>query len=379
MSNATQHTTAGMPQHSESGRRLSIGGVPRVPFVLLLSSIAAVAAILAGSWYTITVIYDGLRAAGLNSAWANGIGAVLAALSIVVALPMIRAVKWCGVIRGASSRKDVVEARVARSAARDQCFIALGYALAQLIVVIGCQFLLVNEQTVAKTFFAVPLMVRTFPLVLVAFWTNIKIFLISEVLVLIWGLLVALAMFAPGAAGKPLRFIATTYVDVFRAVPAVLVIYLVGFGIPLTGIPFVKDFSLTVFVVVALTLTVGAYVAEIYRAGILSIHWSQTAGARSLGLSHMQTLRFVIVPQGIRQIIPPLLNAFIALQKDTALASVVGVVDSFNQSMLIASNYYNLSAVTTVALLFVLISIPQTRFVERMMQRDRKRMRAGGA
>jgi polar amino acid transport system permease protein len=96
-------------------------------------------------------------------------------------------------------------------------------------------------------------------------------------------------------------------------------------------------------------------------------------------LSHFQTLRFVIVPQGIRQIIPPLLNSFISLQKDTALVSVVGVIDSFNQSMLIASNYYNLSAVTTVALLFIVVSIPQTRFVERMMRRDRARMRAGEA
>ncbi|MDB6002566.1 MAG: Polar amino acid transporter permease [Rhizobacter sp.] len=212
-----------------------------------------------------------------------------------------------------------------------------------------------------------------------AFWVNVEIFLIAEVLVLDWGLVVALATFAPGAAGKPLRFIATANSDGFRSMPAVLVIYLVGFGIPLTGVPILKDLSLTTYVVIALTLTVGAYVAEIYRAGILSIHWSQTAAARSLGLSHMQTLRFVIVPQGIRQIIPPLLNAFIALQKDTALVNVVGVIDSFNQSMLIASNYYNLSAVTTVAVLFIAISIPQTRFVERMMRRDRARTRAGGA
>ena len=95
-----------------------------------------------------------------------------------------------------------------------------------------------------------------------------------------------------------MRIIAAAYVDVFRAIPAVLVIYLVGFGVPLTGVPILKDLSLTTFVVVALTLTVGAYVAEIYRAGIQSIHWSQTAAARSLGLSYMQTLRFVIVPQG---------------------------------------------------------------------------------
>ena len=242
---------------------------------------------------------------------------------------------------------------------------------------LAAQFLLANNEAVAKTFFLVPLIVETFPLVAKAFWINIELFVVTEILVLVWGLMVALAMLAPGPAGRPLRIIASAYVDIFRAIPAVLVIYLVGFGVPLTGVPFLKDFSLMTFVIVALTLTVGAYVAEIYRAGIQAIHWSQGAAARSLGLSYLQSLRFVIVPQAVRQIAPPLLNAFIALQQDTALVSVIGVVDSFNQSMLIAANHFNLSAVTTVAILFIAISIPQSRLVERMMRRDRARLRGG--
>jgi polar amino acid transport system permease protein len=379
MSDATRQATDAMPRPIDSERRLKLGGMPRVPASLLLSSMLVVALVVAASGYTIAVMKDSLAAVGFNGVGVDVVLALLAGLSIAVTLPLLRALKWCKAIRRAAVKQDLGGARAARSAARDQCLIALGYALAQLIAIAAIQFLLLNHHAVAKTFFLLPLMAKTFPLVVSAFWTNVEIFVVTEILVLIWGLVVALAMLAPGAAGRPLRFIATAYVDVFRAVPAVLVIYLVGFGIPLTGIPLLKDFSLTVFVVIALTLTVGAYVAEIYRAGILSIHWSQTAAARSLGLSHMQTLRFVIVPQGVRQIIPPLLNAFIALQKDTALVSVVGVIDSFNQSMLIASNYYNLSAVTTVAFLFIVISIPQTRFVERMMQRDRRRMRAGGA
>ncbi|TDY52202.1 amino acid ABC transporter membrane protein (PAAT family) [Paraburkholderia rhizosphaerae] len=353
--------------------------MPCAPTSLLVASILAVAVVVLGSWYTVAVMRASFLEAHFEGAWVNAAAMLLAVLSVVIVLPVIRALKACGRIRDAAARRDLAEARGARSGARDQCYIALGYALAQLVVILVFQFFLVNHQAVAKTFFLVPLMVKTFPLVLAAFWMNVKISVITEVLVLIWGLIVALAMFAPGIAGKPVRLIATAYVDIFRAVPAVLVIYLVGFGIPLTGIPVLKSLSLTVFVIVALTLTVGAYVAEIYRAGILSIHWSQTAAARSLGLSHFQTLRFVIVPQGVRQIIPPLLNSFISLQKDTALVSVVGVIDSFNQSMLIASNYYNLSAVSTVALLFVIVSIPQTRFVERMMRRDRARMRAGEA
>ena len=377
----------GAKTHPETGvvagtsgpeRRLNIGGTPLAPTTLLLAALATVTAVEAASLYTISVMRDALLHNGFAGWWVSAVSVLLALASAIVALPLIRASLQWRDVRRAAARKDVVSARVARSEARNQAWMALGYAFAQFIVVLTFQFLLANDQAVTRTFFFAPLIVETFPLVLRAFWVNIEIFVVTEVLVLIWGLVVALAMFAPGKAGKPLRFIAMAYVDVFRAIPAVLVIYLVGFGVPLTGVPLLKDFSLTAFVVVALTLTVGAYVAEIYRAGIQSIHWSQSAAARSLGLSHMQTLRFVVLPQGVRQIIPPLLNAFIALQKDTALVSVVGVIDSFNQSMLIATNHYNLSAVTTVAALFIVISIPQTRLVERMVQRDRARLHATG-
>src|SRR6201996_2414987 len=360
-------------------RRLNIGGMPSPPTALLLSACVIVLAVAAASLLTVAVLRGALLAAGDASLWVTPLSLLLAAASVLIAWPLIRAARRWLAVRRAVAAGDVAAARVTRSDARNQGWIAIGYACAQAILVLAAQFLLANNQAVAKTFFFAPLIVETFPLVLKAFWINVEIFTVTEILVLIWGLMVALAMLAPGPAGKPLRLIASAYVDVFRAIPAVLVIYLVGFGVPLTGVPILKDFSLMTFVIVALTLTVGAYTAEIYRAGILSIHWSQTAAARSLGLSYMQTLRFVIIPQGIRQIIPPLLNEFIALQKDTALVSVVGVIDSFNQSMLIASNYYNLSAVSTVALLFIVISIPQTRFVERMMRRDRARMRAGEA
>ena len=371
------------PDNAENGsiqsksRRLNIGGMPSAPSALLLIAALIVALTIASSWLTLYSGHAALASVDIQGVWLDAIAIILALGSLFVVRPLYRALKYSQDVRAAATRNDISAARVARSSAKDQAWIALGFSLGQLLVVMGLQFLLANDQAVAKTFFLVPLIFNTFPLVLKAFWVNIKIFLVAEVFVLIWGLIVALATFAPGAAGRPIRIIATAYIDIFRAIPAILVIYLVGFGIPRTEIPFLKDLSLEAFVVLALTLTVGAYVAEIYRAGILSIHWSQTAAARSLGLSHAQTLRYVVVPQGIRQIIPPLLNAFIALQKDTALVNVIGVIDSFNQSMLIAANYYNLSAVTTVALLFIVISIPQTRFVERMMQRDRKRMRAG--
>jgi len=350
--------------------------MPSAPTALLFVALVAVALVVGDSSLTIAVLGRALHSGNIAGWLVTGASALLTIASLMVTLPLIQAFKLWKEVRRARARNDIVAARLAQTRARDRGWIAIGYSLGQFIVVLACQFLLTNNQAVARTFFFVPLIVGTFPLVLDAFWLNVELFLIAELFVLIWGLVVALAMFAPGAAGKPLRIIATTYVEVFRALPAVLVIYLVGFGIPMTGVPVLKDLSLPAFVIVALTLTVGAYVAEIYRAGIQSIHWSQTAAARSLGLSHMQTLRFVVLPQAVRHIIPPLLNAFIALQKDTALVTVVGVIDSFNQSMIIAANHYNLSAVTTVAALFILISIPQTRLVERMMQRDRARRHA---
>ena len=357
-------------------RRLNIGGMPSPPTALLLTASAIVLAVGAAGLFTTAILRDALLASGYAGWWVNALSVTLAFASVLIAFPLIRAAKGWRQVRRAVAGGDLAAARVTRSGARSQSLIAIGYASAQIIAVLAALFLLANNQAVAKTFFLAPLMVETFPLVLKAFWINIALSAVTEVLVLVWGLMVALAMLAPGPAGRPLRAIASAYVDIFRAIPAVLVIYLIGFGVPLTGVPLLKDFSLMTFVVVALTLTVGAYVAEIYRAGIQGIHWSQAAAARSLGLSYFQTLRFVIVPQAVRQIVPPLLNAFLALQKDTALVSVIGVVDAFNQSMLIASNHFNLSAVTSVAILFIAISIPQSRFMERTMRRDRARLRA---
>ncbi|WP_353190357.1 amino acid ABC transporter permease [Pandoraea pnomenusa] len=379
MSESTEKAPSAVLGMMGRERRLNIGGMPSAPTMLCLFALLGAAIAVASSGYTIAAMREALLANQLDGWWVSVGAVVLGLASLVVLVPLARAFgRWRAFSR-ARAKRDIVAARVARAEASVHSWITLGYTLAQVIVVLALQFVLANNMAVAKTFFFVPLIVKTFPLVLDAFWVNVKIFVIAEVFVLIWGLIVALAMFAPGAAGKPLRVIATAYVDVFRAMPAVLVIYLVGFGLPLTGVPILKDLSLTTYVVIALTLTVGAYVAEIYRAGIQGVHWSQVAAARSLGLSYTQTLRFVVLPQGIRQIIPPLLNAFIALQKDTALVNVVGVIDSFNQSMVIASNHYNLSAATTVAILFIIISIPQVRFVERMARRDRARMRAGGA
>lgn len=197
--------------------------------------------------------------------------------------------------------------------------------------------------------------------------------MLAEVLVLPWALFVACLRMLPGPANRPIRALAIAYVDLFRRLPAVVTIYLIAFGFPIAGLPVLRSMSGFELCVLALVLIYGAYVSEVLRAGLQSVHWSQTAAARSLGLSHLQTLRHVIAPQAIRHMIPPLLNDFIGLQKDTALVSFVGLLDAFNQSRILASNEFNLSAVTGVGIAFVLITIPTARLVDWLTVRGAKR------
>ena len=283
----------------------------------------------------------------------------------------------------ALSRNDIVAARIASAASRDYGWLTFGWGAFALILLGFATFVTMNDVAVGKTFFFLPLMQEKWWQVTRQFFlNNIFIFVVAEVLVLVWGLIVALARLMPGPAGQPIRALAILYCDIFRGLPAIVTLYLIGFGIPTSGLPdlivppivglFVDLSSMSVaearsytripvswWCILALTLTYGAYVAEVYRAGIESIHWSQVSAARSLGLSYMQTMRYVVVPQAVRRIMAPLLNDFIGLQKDTALVQVVGVIDAFNQSRIIASNAFNLSAVTIVAILFVVITIPQ--------------------
>jgi polar amino acid transport system permease protein len=313
--------------------------------------------------------------------------------------PASRSWRFSSRAKSALATGDIVEARIDAAGARDLSYLTFGWGAAALVALGFASFIMANNAGVGKTFFYLPLMLEKWPLVVQAFWNNVKIFVIAEVLVLVWGLGVAIARLMPGPAGQPVRMLAIAYCDIFRGLPAILTLYLVGFGLPISGLPdliippivglFVNFEGMTAaeikqytriplpwYCVLALTLTYGAYVAEVYRAGIDSIHPSQWAAARSLGLSYLQTLRYVIVPQAVRRIMAPLLNDFIGLQKDTALVQVIGVVDGFNQSRMIASNAFNLSAVTIVAILFVLITIPQARFVDRLLERDQARMRA---
>ena len=215
------------------------------------------------------------------------------------------------------------------------------------------------------------------PAIVSSFTVNVQLFLIAEVLILALGLVIAVMRNLPGPVFFPVRLLTTVYVDVFRALPGVLVIYILGFGIPglgLAGVPIEPFF----YAVVALTLIYSAYVSEVYRAGIDSIHPSQTAAARSLGLSRIQSLRYVVLPQAVRRVIPPLLNDFIGLQKDTVLVSYIGVVEIFRQSYIKQAGNFNFTPYLATALVFLVVTIPLARLTDLLIARDKRRQAAGG-
>src|SRR5918998_5104968 len=177
-------------------------------------------------------------------------------------------------------------------------------------------------------FFSVTGFKESFDAVLAGFWLNVKLMLVAEAIVLAFALAIAVVRSLPGPVLAPLRLVALVYTDVFRGVPLILVIFIVGLGIPGLQLEFISEQSVFTYGVVSLVLVYSAYVAEVYRAGIDSVHASQLAGARSLGLTQWQGMRHVVLPQAIRRVIPPLLNDFIGMQKDTALVSVLGLVEA---------------------------------------------------
>ena len=258
-----------------------------------------------------------------------------------------------------AEREAVRRARARRGAA-----IA---AASTLVVLGGVTALIVTSpgwDEVRQRFFDVDVFIAIFPEVLEAFWLDIRIFMVVEVAVLVLGLLVAMARTAKAPALFPLRMLAVIYTDVFRGVPTILLIYLIGFGIPalgLSGLPTEQ----VVLGGIALTLSYGAYVAEVYRAGLRSIHPGQREAALSVGLTEQQALRHVVLPQAVRRVGPPLLNDFIALQKDVALISILGVAgEAFRVAQIEAQSSFNYTPLLAAALLYLSITIPLARFLD---------------
>lgn len=241
-----------------------------------------------------------------------------------------------------------------------------------LIVVLSPGF-----KTLRDTFFNWAYGVEVLPKVILGFTTNILLTVIASTLVGAIALSIALIRTSKSPALAPIRFLATTYVDVFRSIPLILVILLVGFGIPALQI---KGLTSNVLILgtIAVVITYSAYVAEVIRSGILSVHPSQKAAARTLGLSNRQTLRHVILPQALRKVTPPLLNDLVALIKDTGLVSILGVTDAVRAAQIETSRTFNYTPYITAAVLFLSITIPLTRFTDRSLRKSLEAQNAQG-
>jgi polar amino acid transport system permease protein len=209
-----------------------------------------------------------------------------------------------------------------------------------------------------------------------AFFLNVKMFLVAEPLILVLALLIAVVRQMPGPVFFPFRLVAVAYTDFFRGIPVIMVIYVLGFGVPALSIRGLSYYPISFYAVAGLVLSYSAYVSEVYRAGIESVHPSQSAAARSLGLSRWQALRFVVIPQAIRRVIPPLLNDFISLQKDTALASVLGAIEILRAAEIYGDDRFNFSSFVVASVFFLILTIPMARFTDRLLARERGRRQA---
>ena len=253
---------------------------------------------------------------------------------------------------------------------------------ASTLVVIGVVVLVVltapGTPVIRQRFFDWAHLKGAFPAVARGFLLNIKIMVIAEAIILVFALFLAVVRSLPGPVFFPFRIVVIGYTDLFRGIPLILVLFLIGFGVPALYLRGLSTHDVVTYGIVSLVLVYSAYVAEVYRAGIESVHESQTAAARSLGLSRWKALRFVVLPQAIRRVIPPLLNDFIGLQKDTALVSVIGPIEAAREAQNYGAQTFNFAGYVVAAFLFVLCTIPLARFVDYLMARDRRRRLAGG-
>ncbi len=273
--------------------------------------------------------------------------------------------------------KDPLRLSIARRRARRNTLVGMSSLIGFVVIVTVLVMRTPGWPVVQETFFSPQQFADSFWGLLEAFWLNVRIFLIAEPVILILSLVIALVRTLRAPIFLPLRVVATVFVDVFRGVPTILVIFLLGFGVPalrLQGVPNSPVFWGTV----ALILSYSAYVAEVLRAGIGSVHPSQRMAARSLGLSTFQTNRYVVLPQAIRNVVPPLLNDFISLQKDTALVAVLGPIEILRQAQIDASSTFNYTPYVAAAVIFLALTIPMTRLADWIQSRMARRQRAGG-
>jgi len=257
-----------------------------------------------------------------------------------------------------------------------------GIALASSFVVLGTLAIVLMTspgwESVKSTFFDVDYGREVLPKVIKGLWINIQLTFMGGAAIGVIALGLALMRTTKSPALTPFRFLATAYVDIYRGAPLILIILLVGFGVPALGLKGISG-NVIFLGTVAVVLTYSAYVAEVIRSGILSIHPSQRAAARSLGLTSGQTMRFVVLPQAIRRVVPPLLNDFVSLLKDTGLVSILGVTDAVRAAQINASRTFNYTPYVVAAILFLLITIPMTRYTDRAIRQRTQAQNSEGA
>lgn len=259
--------------------------------------------------------------------------------------------------------------RAKRARSRRGQAIAFG---SSLLILGGLAFLILTSSgwpEVRSQFFSVEVFRESFPGILSAFWLDVKMFLAVEAVVLVLGLVIAVVRTSVNPALFPIRMLAALYCDIFRGIPVILLIYLFGFGIPTLELEGVPGDPL-ILGCTALALAYSAYVAEVYRAGIASVNRTQTDSALAVGMTRIQALRYVVLPQAIRRVRPPLLNDFISLQKDVALVAIVGVIEAFRQAQIDTARDFNFTPLIAAALLYLLVTIPMARLLDYISARD---------
>ena len=251
--------------------------------------------------------------------------------------------------------------------------------LSTLVFAAVMTLVLVNSpgwERVSATFFDLDVAIDAFPRVIEGLWLNVQVLFASAIGVAIFGTLLAVTRTLKGAVFTPIRLLAAGYTDLFRGIPVLLVLYLVGFGIP--GLELTGRVPPQVWGTIALILCYSAYVAEVLRAGIDAVHPSQRLAARSLGLSHSKTLRLVVLPQAVRKVTPALMNDFVSMQKDVGLISVLGAVDAIRAAQIEVASAYSFTPYVLAGLLFVLMSLPFIRLTDWLTARAQKREQIGG-
>ena len=267
--------------------------------------------------------------------------------------------------RRAFRRRQTLRSVLIGAASTIALAVALGFAL------VGSP----GWARVQQSFFDPEVALASLPRVLEGLWLNIQVLLVASIGVLVLALVLATLRTLRGPVFFPLRALSAAYTDLFRGMPLIIVLYLVGYGIP--GLDFFERMPAAFWGTIALILTYSAYVAEVFRAGIDAVHPSQRLAARSLGLSHGQTLRRVVLPQAVRRVTPALMNDFVAMQKDVGLISVLGAVDAVRAAQIETAHYFNYTPYVVAGLLFVLLAWPTIRLTDWVSARTRAREQAG--